>query len=178
MTKGSTVALIVWIMCRQPKKIYFPLRITDWTFPLPEEIQLLLFLQKVGFIQGRSSQSWFAGPQNGWGWTAQAGPSHRAGCTGPRATSRQLLEVPKEDSPQPLCSLCHCSATCTVTKCFLIFRQSFVYVKVCTCTVCAHCTVSVLSALFTATVSNRKKKIMGTRYTKNKYMNQIFFKMQ
>lgn len=125
MTKGSTVALIVWIMCRQPKKIYFPLRITDWTFPLPEEIQLLLFLQKVGFIQGRSSQSWFAGPQNGWGWTAQAGPSHRAGCTGPRATSRQLLEVPKEDSPQPLCSLCHCSATCTVTKCFLILRQSF-----------------------------------------------------
>lgn len=87
MTKGSTVALIVWIMCRQPKKIYFPLRITDWTFPLPEEIQLLLFLQKVGFIQGRSSQSWFAGPQNGWGWTAQAGPSHRAGCTGPRPGS-------------------------------------------------------------------------------------------
>jgi len=32
--------------------------------------------------------------------------------------SRQALEISKKETPQPLDSLCQCSVTCTVQKCF------------------------------------------------------------
>ena len=35
----------------------------------------------------------------------------------PRATARQLLEISKEDTPEPLGSLCQCSTSYTAQKC-------------------------------------------------------------
>lgn len=58
-------------------------------------------------------------------------------------------------SVQPVPLLCHLHSDKVLPD---TQTELLVYVQVCTCTVCAHCTVSVLSALFTATVSNRKKK--------------------
>lgn len=41
-----------------------------------------------------------------------------------RTMSRQLPRVSKEETPQPLWSLCLCSITCTVKRCFLVFGRS------------------------------------------------------
>jgi len=40
---------------------------------------------------------------------------------GSRTMSRHLLKICKEETPQPLGSLCQCSITCTAQKCFLMF---------------------------------------------------------
>lgn len=45
-------------------------------------------------------------------------PSREAHRSAPRPTSRQLLEISKGGSPQPMGSLCQCSDTCAVKNCF------------------------------------------------------------
>jgi len=51
-------------------------------------------------------------------WVPQAHPlsSRATQSKVHRAMARQLLEIPKEETPQPLCSLCS-AVTCTVQKC-------------------------------------------------------------
>ena len=41
---------------------------------------------------------------------------------GARPTSRQLLHISREETPQPLGSLCQCSVSCTAQKGCLVFR--------------------------------------------------------
>jgi len=45
----------------------------------------------------------------------------------PRPMSRQPWKISKEESPQPLGSLCYCSLSCTAKKCCLVFRGTFLY---------------------------------------------------
>jgi len=49
----------------------------------------------------------------------------------PGAVSRWLLEISKEETPQHLGSLCHCSVTHTAEKCFLVFRENILCCSLC-----------------------------------------------
>ena len=44
---------------------------------------------------------------------------------------QELLHCSKEETPQPLVSLCWCSVTCTVLKCFLTFGENFLCSRLC-----------------------------------------------
>ena len=63
--------------------------------------------------------------QDGWCWQAPLGPSDLTPCSSrdtqsrlPRLTSRWLLKVCKEETPQPLWKIC------TAEKYFLVFKQN------------------------------------------------------
>lgn len=49
----------------------------------------------------------------------------------PRSTARQLSVISKEETPQPPRSLCQCSSTSEVEKCFLVFIWNFLYSSLC-----------------------------------------------
>lgn len=61
-----------------------------------------------------------------------------------RTMSRQILSLPRStegDATTTLGNVCRCSVTCTVKKCFLMFRQSFLcflFVPMASCPVTGH----------------------------------------
>lgn len=86
-----------------------------------------LFLQHsaIAWHPTRSGNRWQGNARSiteYWGWKT-AGPSHSPAGT-PRAVPSPMpgvLEIPKEDTPQPLWLLCQCSIIFTVKMYFLMF---------------------------------------------------------